>query len=125
MLRRVHLSQLVVVAAVCCVLLLTPPAQPLLPFVSAQQESPNHQQQQPQPVQLLAPFDYLNGQLVDLDSGVNLYRFRGLKPHTGYELRVSFPASVSLFLWFCASSVCGVGVAGGGLSVWRCQYVWQ
>lgn len=46
----------------------------------------------PQP---LAPFDYINGQLIDLDTEVKVYRFTGLKPNTGYEVRVSFPASVS------------------------------
>lgn len=46
----------------------------------------------PQP---LAPFDYINGQLIDLDTGVKLYRLAGLKPSTGYEVRLSFPATVS------------------------------
>lgn len=43
----------------------------------------------------LAPFDYINGQLIDLDTGVKVYRLQDLKPSTGYEVRVSFPASVS------------------------------
>lgn len=46
--------------------------------------------------QALAPFDYINGQLIDLDTGVKLYRLTGLKSSTGYEVRVSFPASVGV-----------------------------
>lgn len=46
--------------------------------------------------QALAPFDYVTGQLIDLDTGVRLYRLTGLKPSTGYEVRVSFPASVGV-----------------------------
>lgn len=46
-------------------------------------------------VQTLVPFDFLNGQLIDLDTGVNVYRLDQLKPSTSYEVRTSFPASVS------------------------------
>jgi len=47
------------------------------------------------PAETLAPFDYLNGQLIDLDTGVKLYKLADLKPSTAYEVRLSFPASVS------------------------------
>jgi hypothetical protein len=47
------------------------------------------------PPQPLAPFDYINYQLLDLDTGVKVYQLVKLKPNTGYEVRVSFPASVS------------------------------
>lgn len=42
----------------------------------------------------LEPFTYLTGELLDLDTGVKPYRLAGLKPNTGYEVRVSWPASV-------------------------------
>lgn len=45
--------------------------------------------------QVLAPFDYINGQLIDLDTGIKSYKLTDLKSNTGYEVRVSFPASVS------------------------------
>jgi hypothetical protein len=42
----------------------------------------------------LAPFEYLYGQLLDLDGDPVRYALSGLKPATSYELRVSWPASV-------------------------------
>lgn len=57
--------------------------------------------------QALAPFDYINGQLIDLDTGLRLYRLTGLKPSTGYEVRVSFPASVGVTNSpLCAALLC-------------------
>lgn len=44
---------------------------------------------------LLKPFDYRTGELVDLDGDAKAYQLIGLKPSTGYEVRLSFPASVS------------------------------
>lgn len=55
---------------------------------------------------ILKPFDYITGELVELDTGVKRYLLTALKPSTGYEVRVSFPASVSLTKW---STSCGSG----------------
>jgi hypothetical protein len=43
----------------------------------------------------LKPFDYITGELVDLDGDARAYQLTTLKPSTGYEVRLSFPASVS------------------------------
>jgi hypothetical protein len=45
--------------------------------------------------QPLKPFDYITGELIDLDGDARAYQLTGLKPSTGYEVRLSFPASVS------------------------------
>lgn len=44
---------------------------------------------------LLKPFDYITGELIDLDGDARAYQLVDLKPSTGYEVRLSFPASVS------------------------------
>jgi hypothetical protein len=44
---------------------------------------------------LLKPFDYITGELIDLDGDAKAYQLTQLKPSTGYEVRLSFPASVS------------------------------
>jgi hypothetical protein len=44
---------------------------------------------------LLKPFDYITGELIDLDGDARAYQLTELKPSTGYEVRLSFPASVS------------------------------
>jgi hypothetical protein len=43
----------------------------------------------------LKPFDYITGELIALDGDARAYQLTGLKPSTGYEVRLSFPASVS------------------------------
>jgi hypothetical protein len=43
----------------------------------------------------LKPFEYITGELIDLDGEARAYQLSGLKPSTGYEVRLSFPASVS------------------------------
>lgn len=45
-------------------------------------------------VTTLKPFQHVNRELLELDTGVKPYRLAGLKPSTGYEVRLSWPASV-------------------------------
>jgi hypothetical protein len=43
---------------------------------------------------LLKPFDYITGELIELDGDARAYQLTQLKPSAGYEVRLSFPASV-------------------------------
>lgn len=49
---------------------------------------------------LLKPFDYITGELIDLDGDARAYQLVDLKPSTGYEVRLSFPASIPAFIKF-------------------------
>ncbi|KAF8065449.1 hypothetical protein HT031_003050 [Scenedesmus sp. PABB004] len=48
----------------------------------------------------LVPFDYITGQLVDLDTGAAAWALGGLSPSTSYEVRVSWPASIPAAISF-------------------------
>jgi hypothetical protein len=62
-----------------------------------------------EPPQPLVPFDYINYQLLDLDTGVKVYKLVNLRPNTSYEVRVSFPASVSDTATDATSTACACG----------------
>lgn len=43
----------------------------------------------------LEPFKYIERELINLDTEAKPYRLAGLKPSSAYEVRLSWPASVS------------------------------
>jgi len=55
---------------------------------------------------VLRPFQHVNGQVLRLDTEERHYKLVGLKPYTGYEVRVSWPASVSAVRGLVQSEVC-------------------